>query len=204
MKLFDRAAARSAAPNDPEFSIASKRIGLRKFRSGDLDAMSAINADPQVMEHYPSTYDRHQTQDFIQRVNGKIDENGFSMWAAELIATGELLGFVGISKVPFEEDFTPAVEIGWRLAKKHWGHGYATEAANACLQFAFEKAQLDSVVSFTSLPNERSEKVMQRIGMTKVGEFDHPKIEKGHRLQKHVLYKISKADWQEKQKEPQS
>ena len=204
MKSFDRATSRSATSQASDFSITSKRIGLRKFQPGDLDSMSAINVDPQVMEHFPSTFDRDQTQEFIQKANEKIDENGFSFWAAELIATGELLGFVGINKVPFNEEFTPAVEIGWRLARKHWGHGYATEAANACLRFAFEKAQLDSVVSFTALPNERSELVMQRIGMTKAGEFEHPKIEKGHRLQKHVLYKISKADWQAKNKDTHS
>ena len=197
MKSMDRAATHRVKSDPSDFVISTNRIGLRKFRSSDLDAMSSINADPQVMEHFPSTYDRQQTQDFIHRVNGKIDENGFSMWAAELISTGELLGFVGISKVPFESDFTPAVEIGWRMAKKHWGHGYATEAANGCLKFAFEQACLEEVVSFTALPNKRSEKVMQRIGMTKVGEFDHPKIEDGDRLKKHVLYKITKSQWQD-------
>ena len=123
------------------------------------------------------------------------------MWAAELKETGELIGFVGISKVSFEANFTPAVEVGWRLAKKFWGKGYATEAAKACLKFAFEKAGLPVAVAFTATENERSENVMQRIGMTKTGEFDHPKIEDGHRLKKHVLYKISKSDWQATQKE---
>ena len=182
-----------------EFMLSTERVGLRKFKLEDLDEMAAINADPEVMEHFPSTYDKEHTHQFLKRVNGKVDENGFSMWAAELLATGELIGFVGISKVPFAADFTPAVEIGWRLAKKFWGKGYATEAAKACLEFAFEKANLEEVVSFTATENTRSEKVMQRIGMTKIGTFEHPKIEDGHRLKTHLLYKISKEEWRSNQ-----
>ena len=186
--------------SDPEeFLVTSKRIGLRKFRLEDLDTMAAINADPIVMEHFPSTLDRKQTQQFLNRVNERSVQDGMAFWAAEILETGELIGFVGMQNVPFESDFTPAVEIGWRLAKQHWGHGYATEAAEACLKHAFEKRELDEVVSFTALCNERSEKVMQRIGMTKVKEFDHPKVEKVHRLKKHSLYKITRSQWQTRQ-----
>ena len=201
---FDRVAGDaepSSLSDHSDFMVTSQRLGLRKFKLDDLEAMAAINADSAVMQHFPSTYTTDQTHKFMNGVNDKIDERGYSMWAAELKETGELIGFVGISKVSFEANFTPAVEVGWRLAKKFWGKGYATEAAQACLKFAFEKAGLPVVVAFTATENERSENVMQRIGMTKTGEFDHPKIEDGHRLKKHVLYKISKSDWQATQKE---
>lgn len=174
------------------FQLQTVRVGLRKFKPEDLAEFAALNADPEVMENFPKMLTRDECQEFMSRINKKIDEQGFGFWAAELIETKELMGFVGITRVSFETEFTPAVEIGWRLARKFWGQGLATEAAAACLHFAFHDAGLDEVVSFTSILNKRSFSVMERIGMTRSGEFDHPKIDPGHRLHRHVLYKISK------------
>ena len=181
------------------FFIETKRIGLRKFTASDLDAFAALNSDPKVMQFFPSPLTKEQSVALIDRINKHIDDNGFGLWAAELRATNEMMGFVGMQVVPYETDFTPAVEIGWRLARKFWGKGYASEASIACLQYAFNKLNLDKVVSFTALSNQKSYAVMERIGMKKSGEFDHPKIKKGHPLERHVLYEISKQEFQSTQ-----
>jgi len=176
------------------FHLQSERIGLRCFKPDDLDDFATMNSDPVVMEYFPNKPTRDQCQDYMARINAKIDEQGYGFWAAELLESQQLIGFVGITRVSYETEFTPAVEIGWRLSEEFWGHGYATEAGTACLHFAFNEAGLNEVVSFTSIHNRRSLRVMERLGMTRCGEFDHPKIENGHRLQRHVLYRIRKSD----------
>ena len=119
----------------------------------------------------------------------------------EVKDTGEFIGFTGLNVPTFEAPFLPGVEIGWRLAKGAWGNGYATEAARAALAYAFGPAGLDEIVSFTATTNLPSQRVMQRIGMVhdEAGDFDHPRIEDGHRLQRHVLYRITRAQWESTQ-----
>jgi 3-dehydroquinate dehydratase/shikimate dehydrogenase len=177
------------------FLLTTERLGLRKFIPADLEPFAALNADPRVMEFFPQALSRAEAGNLMQRINTKQDEQGFCFWAAELLATGELIGFVGLTKVSYETTFTPAVEIGWRLAYDFWGQGLATEGAKACLQFAFEKEGLKEVVSFTALPNQRSYRVMERIGMKRMGEFDHPKVPKGHVLERHVWYRLTKSEY---------
>lgn len=179
-----------------QFDLQTERLGLRRFLPEDLDAFAALNADPRVMEYFPSPLDRATVQDYIVRINQKHDEQGYCFWAAELLETGELIGFIGLTQVSYETAFTPAVEIGWRLAYPFWGKGLATEGAKGCLKFAFEKLGLEEVVSFTALANQRSYKVMERIGMKRDIEFDHPKMEAGHSLQRHILYRISRQEWE--------
>ena len=176
---------------DDHFFIQTPRIGLRKYWDADLDAFAALNSDPEVMRYFPNTLSVDQCRNYIARINNQINEQGYGFWAAEHLKTAELMGFVGITNVSYETEFTPAVEIGWRLAKKFWGRGLATEAALACLDFAFEKLKLPEIVSFTAVTNERSYKLMERIGMRKKSFFNHPKIEEGDPLQRHVLYKIT-------------
>ena len=176
------------------FIIQTERVGLRKFDDCDLKEFAALNSDPEVMTYFPKVLNVEECQQFIIRVNNKIDEQGFGFWAAEHLKSSRLMGFVGLTCVTYETEFTPAVEIGWRLAKEYWGRGLATEAARASLDFAFDTLALEEVVSFTSVLNQRSFKVMERIGMKKVGEFDHPKIESGHRLRRHVLYNITRSE----------
>ena len=113
----------------------------------------------------------------------------------ELLADGAFIGFIGLNQVPFEAEFTPAVEVGWRLAKAHWGKGYATEGATAALAYGFGSLALDRVVSFTTPSNVRSQGVMKRIGMTQIGEFDNPTIPESHILRRHVLYAVTKSQW---------
>lgn len=161
------------------FFIKTSRIGLHIFKASDEADRIRLNADEDVMRYFPSTLTEAESCGLMQAINSAIDARGFGMWAAELLETGRFIGFVGLWQVGFEASFTPAVEIGWRLAKEFWGRGLATEAANGCLEYAFGTLGLSEVISFTSEVNERSARVMQRIGMTRIALFDHPEVEKG-------------------------
>src|SRR6202035_4615529 len=154
-------------------------------------------ADPRVMEHFPAPLARADSDRLIARIEAGFDRRGYGLWALELLDTGQLLGFTGLEVPSFEATFTPAVEVGWRLARSAWGRGYATEAALATLAFGFEQAGLGEIVSFTSTPHLRSRAVMERIGMTHdpTDDFDHPELEDGDPLRRHVLYRISLDDW---------
>ena len=127
----------------------------------------------------------------VQRIKLHFDENGFGLFAVETKLTKKFIGFTGFAIPTFDAFFTPCVEIGWRYKKEAWGQGFATEAANACLKYGFDILEFDKVVSFTSKINVKSEKVMRRIGMNYVGEFDHPKVEHNSRLRRHILYQIN-------------
>jgi ribosomal-protein-alanine N-acetyltransferase len=144
------------------------------------------------MEHFPERLSRRQSDDLIEKIEAGFEANGYGLWALELRATGELIGFTGLAKPSFEAHFTPAVEIGWRLARSAWGSGYATEAARAALGFGFEQRGLTEVVSFATVANGRSRAVMERIGMTREpdDDFNHPGLPLGHPLSRHVLYRL--------------
>lgn len=178
--------------------LITDRLLLRNWRDSDRDPFAAMNADPAVMEHFPAPQTREQSDGLIDRNTKAIDERGWGLWAVEVRDTGEFIGFTGLSVPSFEAHFLPAVEIGWRLAKGAWGNGYATEAARASLAHGFGPAGLDAVVSFTTTTNLPSQRVMQRIGMVhdEPGDFDHPRIEDGHRLRRHVLYRLDREQWE--------
>ena len=144
------------------------------------------------MEHFQQPLTRAESDAFVERIEAEFDDCGFGLWAVEVRGEAPFIGYVGLHRVPFEAPFTPAVEVGWRLAREHWGNGYATEAACAAVRYGFDEAGLDEIVSFTSLDNERSWRVMERIGMIRDpnGDFDHPNVPVGHRLRRHVLYRI--------------
>ncbi|MCH2182286.1 MAG: GNAT family N-acetyltransferase [Mariniblastus sp.] len=180
-----------------QFFIQTERVGLRKFQATDLDPFTRINNDPRVMEFFPQRLSREECRDYMQRINTRIDLQGFGFWAAENLQDRQLMGFVGITEVTYQTDFTPAVEIGWRLAVPYWGHGFATEAAWGCLQFGFEQASLERIVSFTTPLNQRSRRVMERLGMVCRGQFNHPLIPPGHRLRPHVWYSCERDQFRE-------
>ena len=169
---------------------------LRRWRDSDRGPFAAMNADPEVMEFFPALLSPAQSDEMIDALEAHFDARGFGLWALEQTQTGEFLAFTGLAVPRFEAHFMPAVEIGWRLARPAWGHGYATEAARRALRFAFEEAGLAEVVSFTTVANLRSRAVMERIGMTRDrdGDFDHPRVPEGSPLCRHVLYRLS-ADW---------
>lgn len=169
------------------------RLLLRRWKDSDRAPFAAMNADPAVMEHFPSTLDRSASDALVDRIEERLERDGYGLWALEIRETGEFVGFTGLAPVTFEAAFAPAVEIGWRLARGAWGFGYASEAARDVLCFAFDEAGLAEVVSFTAVANRRSQLVMERIGMSRdpADDFEHPSVPAGHRLRPHVLYRIS-------------
>ncbi|HEY9000018.1 MAG TPA: GNAT family N-acetyltransferase [Mucilaginibacter sp.] len=175
----------------PNIFIETPRLTIRQWEEKDHEPYVSLNADPEVMKYFPSIKTPGETLAQIKRIADYIDQHGYGFWAVERKDNHQFIGFTGICEPGFEADFTPCIEIGWRLSKENWGHGFATEAALACLNFGFEKLDLKEIYAFTAIPNNRSEKVMQRIGMERAGEFDHPLIADGHWLKKHVVYKIS-------------
>lgn len=171
--------------------IRTARLVLRDWRDGDLAAYAELNADPRVMEFFPSTLARHESDVQAAQIRAHIAERGFGFWAVEVPGVVPFAGFLGLAVPGFEASFMPAVEIGWRLSHACWGKGYATEGARAALQYAFGELGLAEVVSFTAIDNVRSRRVMEKAGMTHDanGEFDHPRIAEGHPLRRHVLYR---------------
>jgi RimJ/RimL family protein N-acetyltransferase len=178
-------------------TIETERLILRQWRDGDREAFAALNADPVVMEFFPATRTRAQADAVLDILIDHIGKHGFGFWALELRETGENIGFTGLQHTDLEARFCPAVEIGWRLARPHWGKGYATEAARASLDVAFNALKLDEVVSFAVETNLRSRKVMERIGMVHQPEFDfaHPGIDPQSPIAPHAFYRISSRQW---------
>ena len=167
---------------------------LRRWLPTDLEPYAALNADPDVREHFPSTLTRRECESEIATFEERFDEYGYGLWAVEVPGVAPCIGFIGLDLTTFDAPFTPAVEVGWRLARDHWGNGYATEGARAALQFGFDTIGLDEVVSFTAPGNVRSRSVMQRLGMTHdpADDFEHPRVQEGHPLRRHVLYRLSR------------
>src|SRR6266542_1138722 len=170
--------------------IQTERLGLRKWTDADFVPFTEMNKDSQVMEYFPKILTDVETNELIKKINKHFDIYGFGLFAVEKLATKEFVGFTGFMIPTFESFFTPCIEIGWRITKQDWGKGYATEAAKACLCYGFTTLQVTKVYSFTSVANLRSEKVMQKIGMVKAGEFDHPNIPLNNPLCRHLLYEI--------------
>jgi len=172
--------------------IVTNRLVLREWRDAYLEPFVAMNADPVVMQFFPETYTEERTRRFIARIRECWAERGYGLWAVERQDTGGFIGYVGLWPATFPAHFTPAVEVGWRLAADHWGRGYATEGARAALTYGFSTAGLDEIVSFTSAINVRSVRVMERLGMRRdvTGDFEHPNVPEGHPTRPHVLYRI--------------
>jgi RimJ/RimL family protein N-acetyltransferase len=172
--------------------LRTPRLVLRQWREADLDAFAALNADPEVMRYFPAALTREESDAFAARARTHIAERGWGSWAVELIGGAPFIGFVGLSEPRFEAAFTPAVEVGWRLARDHWGKGYATEAARAAVTFGFADLGLEEIVSFAPTNNLRSRRVMERIGMTHdaADDFDHPFLSRDDPLRRHVLYRL--------------
>ena len=158
-----------------------------------------MNADPRVMEHFPAPYTRERSDAFVDRIEACWQEHGYGLWAVERPDLGVFIGFVGLSPATFQAAFTPTVEVGWRLAGEHWGHGFATEGAQAALSFGFGVGGLNEIVSFTARHNRRSWRVMERLGMVRdpALDFDHPAVPAAHPVRPHVFYRMTRAQWTE-------
>lgn len=178
--------------------IESKRLILREWLPEDFKPFSLLNQDAQVMEYYPSLLNEQESAAFIEKASKEIKALGFGLFACILKENNQFMGYVGLSKPSFTAHFTPCVEIGWRLHHQYWGHGYATEAAKLVLAKGFNEWNLAEIVSFTTSENWRSRRVMEKLGMThnKLDDFRHPNLPVDHPLSLHVLYRISKKEFE--------
>lgn len=184
---------KKAAPVFP----ASPRLKFRGWEEKDWPFFAAMNASPLVMRFFPSVMTEEESRSMWNRMRAELDEKGYGLYAVELASSGALIGLLGLHRADFEAEFTPCVEIGWRLAPEAWGHGYATEGAKACLEHAFTRLGLERVYSFTACVNLPSQAVMRRAGMRKAAEFNHPKVDSASPLYPHVLYVQEAADREE-------
>ena len=184
--------------------LTTARLRLRPWRDEDLSAFAALNADPRVMQFLSEPMTTAQSIARAAHIAGQIDEDGFGLWAVEVPGVANFIGFVGLNRTAFNADFTPCIEIGWRLAYEYWGFGYATEAASVAIADGFDRLALEEIVSYTTVANARSRRVMERLGMTHLPaeDFDHPKIPEGHPLRRHVLYRLRRHNWKPLHKRP--
>jgi len=179
--------------------LQTERLLLREWLTTDREPFARLNADPRVVAFLSRPLDRAGSDELIDRIEARWASDGLGLWAVERSADGAFLGFVGLASPMFDASFTPCVEIGWRMDHAAWGHGYATEAAREALRFGFEELGLDEIVSFTVPQNERSWRVMERIGLVRdpSADFDHPGVDQTAypHLVRHVLYRLRRDDW---------
>lgn len=181
--------------------IETERLYLRQWQASDFAPFAEMNANPKVMEYFPKLLTTSVSNIIAKKCQTLIEDNGWGFWAVSRKGCSgkndNFIGMVGLNEVHADMPFSPAVEIGWRLHSDYWGLGYATEAAQAALRYAFDILKLSEVVAFTAVVNERSQKIMQRLGMTDTQDnFYHPMLDAKHSLAEHVLYKITRQQWQ--------
>lgn len=175
---------------DPYF-FTSERLGFRRWKPADLPLFIAMNKSAEVMHYFPSTLSDEETTSLFDRIETHFDTHGYGFYAVDELQTHQWIGFIGFQNVRFEAEFTPAVEIGYRLLPSAWGKGIGSEGSLASLKHASTALPFNEVVSFTAKINIPSQRVMQKIGMNYQGDFDHPMINPNDRLYRHVLYHIS-------------
>jgi RimJ/RimL family protein N-acetyltransferase len=177
----------------PKDILQTERLILRRWRDADREPFARMNVDSRVMEFFPATLSREQSDALIKRIEAHFRQHGFGPYAAELRSNGIFAGFVGLSVPSFRARFTPCVEAGWRITPELWGQGLATEGARAVIDYGFQVLRLKEVVSFTVPANLRSRRVMEKLGMTHnpADDFDHPQLPPGHALRRHMLYRLA-------------
>lgn len=180
-------------------TVRTGRLLLRAWQESDLAPFAAMNADPVVMEHFPEPYSRQRSDAFVERIRAAWEQNGFGLWAVERLDLGCFIGYVGLWPATFDAPFTPAVEVGWRLAAAHWGQGFATEGGRAALEYGFATLGLAEIISFTARRNAPSRHVMERLGMIRDAtmDFEHPAVPEHHPGRPHVLYRVTRERWQD-------
>jgi len=154
-----------------KYIFKSERLGFRNWQNSDLVEFASLNADEEVMEHFPKTLTTNEVEDLINKLKEQFSENGFTYYATEILDSQEFIGMIGLAFQNYETEFTPAIDIGWRLKKGAWGKGYAT-------------------ISICTINNTKSENVMKKIGMTKIGQFNHPQVPKNSKYEQHFCYEI--------------
>lgn len=169
-------------------TLETPRLFLRQWKDSDKAPLADMHTNPFVMEHFPFMLSREQSDAFADNAKKGMEEKGWGLWAVECKESGEFIGMVGLQPVADFLPYAPAIEVLWRLAYPYWGKGYATEAATACINYAFQTLGEEKVVSITALKNSRSEAVMKRLGMEYHGVFDHPQLPENHPSRPHHLY----------------
>ena len=181
-------------PGPIEFS--TERLRLRQWNSSDVEPFAALNADPRVMEFFPSVLTPEASAAMVEYLKAQIEERGWGLWVAQLLESGHFIGFVGLHLPAVALPFGHCVEVGWRLAFSHWGKGLASEAARGALRVGFEQLKLPEIVSYTAVGNLRSRAVMARLSMHNAEKnFEHPNVPEGSPVREHCLYRLSQAQW---------
>ncbi len=168
---------------------------MRAWRTADREPFAAMNADLEVMRYFPAQMTRAESDAFVDRIEGRLAGNGYGLWALEVAATGDFIGFTGLNPMPEGVPGSGGVEVGWRLARSAWGHGYATEAGRAALEVAFSALGLDEVWSLTAETNAASRAVMSRLGLSHVATQDHPALAADSPMRLHVFYRITRQEY---------
>ena len=176
--------------------IETRRLILRPWRDNDLPLFAEQNADPVAMRFLIGPLSRTASDAYAEAARQHLAETGYGKWAVEAPGIASFIGAVGLSRVRFEASFTPAVEVAWRLHRRYWGQGFATEAARAAIEDGYSRVGLREIVAITTLGNIPSTRVMQRLGMTRTIEFDHPLVPEGHHLRRHILYRLAREEGQ--------
>lgn len=173
--------------------LRTERLLLRQWQERDLEPFAELNSDPEVMRYFPAMLTREESDALATAIRRALERQGWGLWAVEVIDGPSFVGFVGLNDPSFDAHFMPAVEVGWRLGREHWGHGYATEAGQAALEFGFDQLELDQIVAMIGLDNSRSQQVAERLGMTRdpADDFDHPRVPPGP-LRRHALYRLDR------------
>lgn len=169
--------------------IETQRLLLRRWKETDLDQFVELNADPETMRYFPEPYQKERTKQFFDLIQEEFYKYGYGLYAVEEKSSGRFIGFIGFHWARFDTDFSPCIEIGWRLHKDYWNKGYATEGAKACLNHGFTNLNMSEVYSFTTKENIPSQNVMKKIGMRFYQFFEHPDIPDNHPQKTHVCYK---------------
>ena len=181
-----------------EYIFKSERLRFRNWTENDLKELEIMNSDIEVMEHFPKTLTKKENKELFEKLKLHFKKYNHTYFATEILENNEFIGFIGLAYQEYQTEFTPAVDIGWRLKKSAWGKGYATEGAKKCLEFAFNELNLENIISTCTEKNSKSENVMKKIGMEKIGEFKHPELKKYPEYEKCICYGINKNVWQQK------
>lgn len=177
--------------------LRTERLLLRPWKEEDFAPFAQMNADARVMEYFPSILGEAESNQFAKHISTTLERQGWGLWAVSIPGHSDFIGFIGLSQVMFNAPFTPAIEVGWRLAYDYWGKGFATEGALEVLRYGFDNLDLNQIVSFTAVTNYRSRAVMERIGLeyNPADDFDNPRVPEGHHLRPHVLYRLYQDRW---------
>jgi len=172
-------------------TIETERLALRRWQDADRAPFAELNGDPETLVFFPSTLTRPESDALVDRIEARFEAHGYGLWALEVRKTGQFIGFTGLAPMPDDVPGAGGTEIGWRLARNAWHHGYATEAALAARDAAFAGAGLPELWSMTAVLNTPSQAVMRRIGMTEAARFEHPRVPDGSPLKPHVVYHLA-------------